>query len=216
MCAPSIPLPSPPSTRLSRVAPHEACFCTSTPGMPCLANRPLSLATNSAPASVSAMKPRLALVVSGPAACATCAPNGNCWPIAAISAPAPVVLSSVRRVTLVLMLMSVPFFVSVGEAKPGALPRSPIKKPQPETRFPERFLRAAALPVGPSLDQRRRHVPAPLVLLITSGMPTRGRGKNRLESIGKDLIAGFSGKPECRHSLHRGRKPAASLCSAKK
>jgi hypothetical protein len=32
----------------------------------------------------------------------------------------------------------------------------------------------------------------------------------------KSLIAGSPGKPECRHSLHRGRKTAASLCSAKK
>src|SRR3978361_982818 len=30
MCAPSMPLPSPPSTRLSRVVPHEACFLKST------------------------------------------------------------------------------------------------------------------------------------------------------------------------------------------
>ena len=61
-----MPLPSPPSTRLSRVAPREACFTTSTPGMPYLAKMPFSLATNSGAASVSAMKPRLAFVVSGP------------------------------------------------------------------------------------------------------------------------------------------------------
>ena len=70
MCAPSMPLPSPPSTRLSRVAPHDACFSTSTSGMPYLAKMPFSLATNSGAASVSAMKPSLAPFTSGPAACA--------------------------------------------------------------------------------------------------------------------------------------------------
>src|SRR5580765_3922015 len=52
ICAPSIPLPSEPSTRLSRVVPHEACFCTSTSGMPYFAKIPFSLATNSGDASV--------------------------------------------------------------------------------------------------------------------------------------------------------------------
>ena len=75
--APSMPLPSEPSTRLSRVAPHDACLSTSTSGMPCLAKIPFSLATNSGAASVSAMKPSRAAFTSGPAACATCAPNGN-------------------------------------------------------------------------------------------------------------------------------------------
>ena len=55
MCAPSMPLPSEPSTRLSRVAPHEACLATSTSGMPCLAKMPFSLAMKSGDASVSAM-----------------------------------------------------------------------------------------------------------------------------------------------------------------
>jgi hypothetical protein len=32
----------------------------------------------------------------------------------------------------------------------------------------------------------------------------------------KILIAGFCGSAYCCHSLHRARKPAASLCSAKK
>ena len=38
MCAPSMPLPAEPSTRLSRVVPQDACLTTSTSGMPCLAN----------------------------------------------------------------------------------------------------------------------------------------------------------------------------------
>jgi hypothetical protein len=62
--------------------------------------------------------------------------------------------------------MLFPFFVSVREAPPRHVASKPTKKPQPETRFPERFLRAAALPVGPSLDPRRLHVPAPLVPLL--------------------------------------------------
>src|SRR5690349_21050569 len=70
MCAPSMPLPAEPSTRLSRVVPHEACLTTSTSGMPYLANRPFSLATISGAESVSAMKPRTALVVSGVAVAA--------------------------------------------------------------------------------------------------------------------------------------------------
>ena len=77
ICAPSMPLPSDPSTRLSRVAPHDACFCTSTSGMPYLAKMPFSLATNSGAASVSAMKPRLAFFTSGPAAWAMWTPPGN-------------------------------------------------------------------------------------------------------------------------------------------
>ena len=35
---------APPSTRLSRVAPQDACLATSTSGMPCLAKKPFSLA----------------------------------------------------------------------------------------------------------------------------------------------------------------------------
>src|SRR5216683_999045 len=42
MCAPSMPPPSDPSTRLSRVAAHEACLATSTSGRPYLVNRPRS------------------------------------------------------------------------------------------------------------------------------------------------------------------------------
>ena len=43
MCAPSMPFASPPSTRLSRVAPQEACLATSTSGMPFLAKNSLFL-----------------------------------------------------------------------------------------------------------------------------------------------------------------------------
>ena len=40
---------------LSRVAPHDACFDTSTSGMPCLAKKPFSFAITNGEASISAM-----------------------------------------------------------------------------------------------------------------------------------------------------------------
>ena len=76
MCAPSMPPPPEPSTRLSRVAPHEACFATSTSGMPYLANSPFSLAMISGEASVRAMKPSVTLSVSTRLPCAN-APDGK-------------------------------------------------------------------------------------------------------------------------------------------
>ncbi len=54
-----------PSTRLSRVVPQLDCFSTSTSLMPCFLKKPFSSATNSGAASVNAMKPSFALVVSG-------------------------------------------------------------------------------------------------------------------------------------------------------
>src|SRR3954464_12951816 len=97
ICAPSMPLPSEPRTRLSRVVPHDACFCTSTSGMPYFAKMPFSLATNSGDASVSAMKPSLAPFTSGPAPCAN-APAGK-FSLAAASNAAipPVAFRSWRR-----------------------------------------------------------------------------------------------------------------------
>src|SRR5438128_612577 len=97
MWAPSIPLPAEPSTRLSRVVAQEACLATSTPVIPYLANSPFSAATISGEASVRAMKPSVALVVSGPAAWAMRAPNGNAAPAAAKVAAAAVDLRKVRR-----------------------------------------------------------------------------------------------------------------------
>src|SRR6476646_1565081 len=96
ICAPSMPLPSEPSTRLSRVVPHEACFCTSTSGMPYLAKMPFSLATNSGEASVSAMKPSLAPFTSGPAPCAN-APAGKFNFAAASNAAVPPVACKIWR-----------------------------------------------------------------------------------------------------------------------
>ena len=76
MCAPSMPPPPEPSTRLSRVVPHDACLATLTSVMPYLSNSPFSLAMISGEASVSAMKPSVTLLVSTPAPCAK-APDGR-------------------------------------------------------------------------------------------------------------------------------------------
>ena len=75
ICAPSMPLPAEPRTKLSRVAPHEACFKTSTLPTPYLAKRPFSFAIIKGEESVSAMKPSFAASISGPLA--AIAPDGN-------------------------------------------------------------------------------------------------------------------------------------------
>jgi len=79
-----------------------------------------------------------------------------------------------------------------------------------------RVVRAAALPVGPSLDQWRSvsgGADRPLLYKRRANSLARKKpfGINR-----KNFIAGIFGKPECRHLLHRGGNVAASLCSAKK
>src|SRR3990167_7117028 len=61
---PSMPFFAEPRTRLSRVVPQDDCLSTSTSVMPYLAKKPFSAATNSGAASVRAIKPSLALVVS--------------------------------------------------------------------------------------------------------------------------------------------------------
>ncbi len=99
MCAPSMPLPAEPSTRLSRVVPHEACLTTSTSGMPYLAKNPFSFATISGAASVSAMKPSTAFVVSGVAAAAYSG-FGISVPILDTAAVAAAVFSIFRRDSL--------------------------------------------------------------------------------------------------------------------
>src|SRR4051794_40144793 len=135
ICAPSMPLPSEPSTRLSRVVPHEACFCTSTSGMPYLANSPLSLATNSGPASLSAMNPSLATFTSGPALSAK-APPGKFNLAAASSAAVPAAplriwrrLTPLRGVGLAGFIIELSSFVCCGRpsavAARGAQGRAP-------------------------------------------------------------------------------------------
>ena len=89
---------------LSRVVPHEACLATLASVMPYLSKIFFSLAMISGAASVSAMKPRVTLLVSGPAACAN-APAGNdarTAPISAAVAVAP--LRMLRRPSLLFFM----------------------------------------------------------------------------------------------------------------
>src|SRR5690242_8745081 len=95
MWLPSMPPPPEPSTRLSRVPAQEACFKTSTSGMPYLAKMPRSLAMISGEASVRAMKPRRALAVSGPGRAAKAPEGRRAWAAAIVAAPA---VSARRRV----------------------------------------------------------------------------------------------------------------------
>ncbi|MCY1242240.1 hypothetical protein D9M72_551910 [compost metagenome] len=93
-----MPAPAEPSTRLSRVVPQDACLTTSTSVMPCLSKNPFSLAMINGAESVRAMKPRTALVVSGPADCAK-APVGKAVLTAPKRAAVAVVFSRLRRVS---------------------------------------------------------------------------------------------------------------------
>jgi hypothetical protein len=113
MCAPSMPPAPEPSTMLSRVVPHEACLATLASVMPYLSNSFFSLAMISGEASVSAMKPKVTLLVSGPLACAN-APDGKALrtaPIRAALAVAP--LRTERRLNRVIFVMAVLLNVSV-------------------------------------------------------------------------------------------------------
>src|SRR6185503_3097325 len=111
MCAPSMPLPAEPSTRLSRVVPHEACLTTSTSGMPYLAKSPFSFAMISGAESVSAMKPSTALVVSGVAAAAYSGLGMMAASPPAVAAAAAVLISCRREIrlfsTLIVFLLPV-------------------------------------------------------------------------------------------------------------
>src|SRR5215207_8738092 len=104
MCAPSMPPDPEPSTMLSRVVPHEACLATLASVMPYLSNSFFSLAMISGEESVSAMKPSVTLLVSGPAPCAK-APAGKDVRSAAINAALAVApLSTLRRLNVVVLL----------------------------------------------------------------------------------------------------------------
>jgi hypothetical protein len=81
---------------LSRVVPHEACLATLASVMPYLSKIFFSLAMISGDASVSAMKPSVTLLVSGPAACAK-APDGNDVRAAPINAAVAVALLRMLR-----------------------------------------------------------------------------------------------------------------------
>lgn len=68
MCAPSMPPPLEPSSKLSRVTGQDACFAICTSFMPYFSNKPFSLAIISGAESVRAMNPNLAVVTSGASA----------------------------------------------------------------------------------------------------------------------------------------------------
>src|SRR5215510_14431538 len=133
MCEPSMPLPSEPRTRLSRVVPHEACFCTSTPGIPYLAKIPFSWATKSGAASVRAMKPSAALVTSGPEDSACTPPTKLLFTAASSAAVPALALRNPRPVSgdfLVVFVVTARPFVSTGRWRPpDAFPLGPIKTP---------------------------------------------------------------------------------------
>src|SRR6476469_6880448 len=65
ICAPSMPFPAEPSSKLSRVTGQEACFSSLISVMPYLANKPFSTAIIKGAESVRAMNPSLAVVTSG-------------------------------------------------------------------------------------------------------------------------------------------------------
>ena len=164
MWAPSMPLPSEPSTRLSRVAPQEACFCTSTSGMPYFAKIPFSLPTKSGAASVSAMKPSITLVTSGPVPSA-CAPPGKFALSAPRSAAVPALAwRKFRRLTPRRLEVPCSNLVVIGRRPFGVSNGSQVARGvAPARRFSVVRQKAAALgarlrsqdsgiAVGPSLD----------------------------------------------------------------
>src|SRR3954471_16542753 len=110
----------PPSSKLSRVVPHDACFASLTSGMPNLANRPFSLAMINGEESVSAIKPRVAVVVSGASPVAAQAPPGTTARAAVRSAAVPAPLMIVRRLLPLMMSVMVfsPRSIFVGKLQP--------------------------------------------------------------------------------------------------
>jgi hypothetical protein len=97
--------------------------------------------------------------------------------------------------------MDVLFLFSLRDP-PGDVSRKPIKKPQPEMRVEVRVVRAAALPVGPSLDQRRSvsgGADRPLLYKRRANSLAR---KNPFGINRKKLIAAFRSTADCRRSLH--------------
>jgi len=114
------------------------------------------------------------------------------------------------------MFMTVQFPSCVWGPASAAVPVSePTKKPQPEDARLSRFLSAAALPVGPSLDQRRGVVdrtdrPSPYKWHANSAAQEKPFGINR-----KKLTAALRATAGCRDPLHCGRNSGDLLCGAK-
>src|SRR3569832_2141808 len=115
ICAPSMPPRPPPISILSRVVPQEACFASLTSGMPNLAKNPFSLAMISGEESVSAMKPKVAVVVSGATAAAAQAPPGTTARAAVNNAAPPAPLKiALRLLCFMIFLRS----IFVGKLQP--------------------------------------------------------------------------------------------------
>src|SRR5262245_59036034 len=216
MWAPSMPLASDPSTRLSRVVPHEACFCTSTSGMPCLAKKPLSLATNSGPASVSAMKPSFALVVSGPAAAAPCTPATKLVLTAASSAAVPALaLRKLRRLSrgLVLIVTIRPFLV-------GHICRRPLVSLPGRQKSRAPGLGGMPWDSGvagrPVVGPRGAIAGGLLDSPVTSFVPDSNLAESVDVSACYEILPKIKPVPVCCIMLHQRVQRAVSLCSAKK
>jgi len=92
----------------------------------------------------------------------------------------------------------------------------PTKKPQPEARVVDAFIGAAALPVGPSLDQRRNPSAAPIGLPHFKGRANSLTRKKRFKINREIRYAQILGGLRCCHFLHHVKNPAVSLCSAQK
>src|SRR6185369_4153540 len=108
----------PPNSILSRVVLQVACLASLTSGMPNLANSPFSLATISGEESVRAIKPKVALVVSGASAVAAQAPPGTRLRAAVRSAALPAPLRMVRRFLMLWLMDFLPGSIFVGKLQP--------------------------------------------------------------------------------------------------
>jgi hypothetical protein len=82
-------------------------------------------------------------------------------------------------------------------------------------RVEARVVRAAALPVGPSLDQRRSVSGGADRPLLYKWRAKSAGAEKPFGINGKKLIAAFRSTPDCCRSLHQHRKAGNLLCSAK-
>src|SRR5690606_26642562 len=119
ICAPSIPLFFEPNTRLSRVVPQEDCLMTCTSDMPYFLKKLFSSASNKGAASVNAVNPIVAYVVSSLTSSAQAnSPSPPGRPLITAAPPiAPrLCLKNLRRVFKWLPLSVVEDFFSITPA----------------------------------------------------------------------------------------------------